>query len=135
MANRVLAVLAKVSCNKNSKCSDIQVGEVVLLKDENTPTQMWKLGHVHDLIQSADGLVRTAIVRTNTGREGKQTVSRRAVKHLVPLEVRSTRSLNIKVKKELQEPAVKTEIEPRNETNRPRRNAACIGEIKRRDHT
>ena len=49
------------------------------------------------------------LIRTNTGREGKQTLLRRAVKQLVPLEVRSTRSLNIKVKKELQEPAVKTE--------------------------
>ena len=105
------------------------------MKDENTPRQMWKLEHVHDLIQSTDGLVRTAIVLTNTGREGKQTLLRRAVKHLVPLEVISTRSLNIKVKKELQELAVKTEIEPRNATNRPRRNAAYIGEIKRRDHT
>ena len=29
-----LQSLQEVSCNKNSKCSDIQVGEVVLLKDE-----------------------------------------------------------------------------------------------------
>ena len=60
-----LQSLQEVSCNKNSKCSDIQVGEVVLMKDENTPRQMWKLGHVHDLIQSTDELVQTAIVRTN----------------------------------------------------------------------
>ena len=32
-----LQSLQEVSCNKNSKCSDIQVGEVVLMKDENTP--------------------------------------------------------------------------------------------------
>ena len=36
--------------------------------------------------------------------------------------------------KEVQEPPFQTEIEPRSETSRPRRNAACIGEIKRRDH-
>ena len=94
-----LQSLQNVSCKRNSKCSDIQVGEVVLLKDENTPRQKWRLGHKHYLIQSTDGLVRTAIVCTNTGREGKQTLLPRAVKHLLPLEIRSTRPLNIKVKK------------------------------------
>ena len=74
-------------------CPDIQVGEVVLLKDENTLRQMWRLGHVHDLIQSTDGLVIMVIVHTSTGREGKQTLLQKAVKHLLPLE------LNIKVKK------------------------------------
>ena len=96
-----LQSLQEVSCNKNSKCSDIQVGEVVLLKDENTPKQMWRLGHVHNLVQSTEGLVRTVTVCTNTRREGKQTLLRRAVKHFVPLEIKSTRPVNIKVKKEL----------------------------------
>ena len=99
MGKEYLQSLQNVSCKRNSKCSDIQVGEVVLLKDENTPRQKWRLGHIHYLIQSTDGLVRTAIVCTNTGREGKQTLLPRAVKHLLPLEIRSTRPLNIKVKK------------------------------------
>ena len=96
---------------------------------------MWRLGHVHELIKSEDGLARTAIVRTNTGREGKQTLLRRAVKHLVPLEVRSTRPSNITEKNELQEPVAKEDSESRNERNRPHRNAAYIGELKRRDQT
>ena len=82
-----------------------------------------------------DWYERPLFAQIQDGKENRHYYGRRAVKHLVLLEVRSTRSLNIKVKKELQEPAVKTEIEPRNETNRPRRNAAYIGEIERRDHT
>ena len=69
----------------------------MIIKDENSPRQMWKLGHVDELIKSNDGLIRSAIVRTNT-KEGKATLLKRAVKHLVPLEVRTVESSNIKGK-------------------------------------
>ena len=102
----------------------------MIIKDENSPRQMWKLGHIDELIQSNDGLIRSAIVRTNT-KEGKVTSLNRAVKHLVPLEIRTIETSNIKGKipKYVNKGDDSKGNEHKNELKRERRTAACIGEI------
>lgn len=46
---------------------NIQTGDMVIIKEDNTPPLKWKLGRVTEVITGTDGLVRTAIIRTATG--------------------------------------------------------------------
>ena len=95
---------------------------------------MWKLGHVDELIKSNDGLIRSAIVQTNT-KEGKATLLKRAVKHLVPLEIRTVETSNIKgkIQKYVNKADHSKGNEQKHELKRERRTAACNGEILRRE--
>ncbi|XP_071138753.1 uncharacterized protein [Mytilus edulis] len=60
----------------------IKEGDVVQIHDESKRVH-WKLGVVQDTIKGKDGLVRVAMVRTNSG------VTNRPVTKLYPLEVNS----------------------------------------------
>ena len=129
-----LQSLQEVSSELGSKSSNIEVGEVVVIKDENSPRQMWKLGHIAKLIKNDDGLIRSAIVRTNM-KERKVTLLKRAVKHLVPLEIRTVETSDTKGKipKYVNKADHSKGNEQKHELKRERRTAACIGEILRRE--
>lgn len=45
----------------------LKIGQLVLIKNENFPPAQWSLGRVCQLIKSKDGIVRSVIVRTETG--------------------------------------------------------------------
>jgi hypothetical protein len=61
-----------------------EVGEVVLVGDETAqPRGTWPRARVVQLVESKDGEVRTAIVRTGN----TQRLLRRAIEHLYPLEM------------------------------------------------
>lgn len=60
----------------------IKEGDVVQIHDESKRVH-WKLGVVQDTLKGKDGLVRVAMVRTNSG------VTNRPVTKLYPLEVNS----------------------------------------------
>ncbi|XP_008418940.1 uncharacterized protein LOC103471603 [Poecilia reticulata] len=62
--------------------SNLQVGDVVLIGEDKTPRQSWKLGRIEELFPGRDGLVRSCAVRTTAG-----TVWRRPVQFLYPLEI------------------------------------------------
>lgn len=60
----------------------VQVGSMVLLKDENTPPLHWKIGRVCDVIPGQDGIIRVVSVKTASG-----TVKRAVAKICVlPIE-------------------------------------------------
>ena len=134
--------LQEVSRNNNRQgIKDvIEIGEVVMVKDEGSPRQLWRLAIVKEVMVSADGIIRSAIVRT-TGKDGKTRLLRRALSHLVPLEVKSVIDVEDKglkreeleevgdIKFNVDQPAAKENFILKHE----RRNAACIGEMKRRD--
>ncbi|XP_046420473.1 uncharacterized protein LOC124179783 [Neodiprion fabricii] len=61
--------------------SNVNVGTLVLLKEENLPPLQWLLGRVVEVHVGADNIVRVATVRTSTG------LFKRAVKKLCPLPV------------------------------------------------
>ena len=63
----------------------IKVGDIVLIEDVLTPRLLWKIGIVKEIFKSADGHVRSAIIRSITD-HGKVTEYRRAIKQLYPLE-------------------------------------------------
>ncbi|KAH7718166.1 Pao retrotransposon peptidase family protein [Aphelenchoides avenae] len=61
---------------------DNLIGQYVLVKDDNAPQYKWKRAEILDVIESSDGIIRTASIRLPSG-----TVSRRAINHLYPIEV------------------------------------------------
>ena len=80
------------SSKSNLKDSDngpIAVGDMVILRNDNTRRMFWKLAKVEELLPSSDGVVRSAKVRLN-GEGGKPITLRRPIQHLIPLEVRAT---------------------------------------------
>jgi hypothetical protein len=52
---------------KTSAITQIQVGSLALLKEDNLPPTRWVLGRITALHPGQDGLVRVVTVRTNTG--------------------------------------------------------------------
>ena len=78
--------LQEVSHNNNRQgIKDvIEIGEVVIVKDEGSPRQLWRLAIVKEFV-SADGIICSAIVHT-TGKDGKTRLLHGALSHLVPLE-------------------------------------------------
>ena len=55
---------------------------MVLIKEDNKPRGVWKIGRIDSLCNSSDGKVRAAEVCLPNGRHIK-----RAINHLYPLEV------------------------------------------------
>lgn len=69
---------------RNSK--HIQVGDIVIVHDDQQLRGLWKLGRVRELLRGVDGNVRGAFVRVQSG--GGHTTIKRPVQRLYPLEVR-----------------------------------------------
>ncbi len=59
------------------------------MKSDKSARAFWNLAKVEELITSRDGVVRAARVRVVNQDNGKSTVLRRPVQHLIPLEIRS----------------------------------------------
>ncbi|XP_043587663.1 uncharacterized protein LOC122569980 [Bombus pyrosoma] len=71
--------------NKWSKGSHgIREGTIVILREDNVPPMQWPLGRVIKVQPGADGIIRTATVRTAT------STLDRSIKRMVPLPSRST---------------------------------------------
>ena len=102
-----------------------------MLKDDNTPHIFWKLEVIQELIKGKDGHVRNANVRIlNNSR--KPVLLTRSISHLIPLEAHSTLNSTSCKKKQ----SVVSDVEKRETDNfgdRPRRTAAAIGELLRRE--
>lgn len=60
---------------------DIDVGTLVLIKDDNLPPLRWKLGRIITLFPGKDGVSRVAVIRTATG------IVHRAHSKICPLPV------------------------------------------------
>ena len=65
----------------------VQVGDVVVVYEEDKKRGEWKLGVVESLVTGKDGIVRGAQVRVIT--KGKPVHLSRPVQKLYPLEIRS----------------------------------------------
>lgn len=63
-----------------SPVENIQVDDLVIIMDENLPPTIWPVARVDEVIKGPDGLVRTAIVKTD-----HKTEIRRPIQKLVPL--------------------------------------------------
>lgn len=114
---------------------DAAVGDIVVLKNEQTKRQFWKLARICELIVGKDDNVRAAKIKVAGERS---TILTRALKHLSPLEIscrepdrqkevvkeNSVRDTDI----QKQEPVVND----RSPVRSSRQTAAVIGEIRRK---
>ncbi|XP_025832766.1 uncharacterized protein LOC112905148 [Agrilus planipennis] len=62
---------------------DIQVGDLVVIRDNNTPTMQWKLGRIVELHPGADDVVRVVTIKTASG------IRKRAASQICKLPVRA----------------------------------------------
>ena len=66
----------------------IRVGDIVVFREEGSARCWWKLAKVTELLKSRDNAVRSAKIQVlNTDGQRRPTVLRRAVQHLIPVEV------------------------------------------------
>ncbi|RCN27800.1 hypothetical protein ANCCAN_26463, partial [Ancylostoma caninum] len=93
-----------------------QVGDVVLIRQENTARSMWPMGLVLELYRSKDGLSRSARLRMGT-----KNIVERSVNQLVPLEVTAVDADNLERR---QTPPAPTRIQPPRAVKQSR-SAAC----------
>lgn len=112
--------------NKGNGAREISIGDIVLLKNDSTTRCYWKLAKVEELISGNDGKIRAAVVKVASS-DKRPVYLRRVVQHLIPIEVKADNKVT-------QPPAPQATVdETVRENGRPRRNAAVIGEISRRD--
>ena len=100
----------------------------MLLKKDSTASCKRKLAKVQELIPGADGKIRSVVVKISSS-DRRPIYLRRVVQHVIPIEVNA----NEEEKKNGQLPVV-VPVTPTVEVNvEPRRNAAVMGEIVRRE--
>ena len=104
----------------------VSVGDIVLLKNEQTERCFWKLGKIVELLQGRDGNIPAARVKTPT--TNGTTVLYRALQLLIPLEIASQVEIDPPTKPQVVKIQAYTDV-----GTRPKRNAAVIGEILRKD--
>ena len=69
----------------NDNARRVQVGDVVILKEDGTAKCLWKLAKVTEVLEGRDGQVRSAKIQVLS--KEKVINLRRPVQHLIPLEV------------------------------------------------
>ena len=112
----------------------ISVGDMVILKNENTKRCFWKTCKVVELIKGKDNVFRAAKIRVAI--EKGTTVLSRPLRLLIPLEISCAPAEVLAV-----ENPGKSGMDVVNPSTgistycRPRRNAAIIGEILRKDNS
>ena len=131
---------------QNNKSNIINVGNIVILKNENTSRMYWKLARVENL-QSKDRIVRSVEVKVLSNDNKRTVVLRRPIQHLIPLEVQDTSRVQdtsgvqdmsrVQDTSEVQDMSgvqdTREEVKGQVDT-RPRRKAAVNGELFRRKY-
>ena len=102
--------------------------ETVLLKNDSSNRNYWKLAKIEELIFGQDGKVRAAVVRVANGNTNRLVHLRRVIQHLIPIEVKSCSTKIAEAERQDSQPAVEA-----NGSQRSRRNAAVVEEINRRE--
>jgi len=85
-----------VKKKQRNKNSVIAVSDVVVLKSDSTKRHFWKLAVVQKLLKGHDEVVRAAIIKVVDG-EGKYSLLRRSIQHLIPTVLKWVLSLLTKL--------------------------------------
>ena len=133
--NEYLLDLKEVTTTKVGKDQPhISVGDMVILKNENTKRCFWKTCKVIELIPGRDNVVRAAKIRVPT--EKGTTILFHPLRLLIPSEISCAPAeiLTVGNPGKSGEDMVNSSAGI-NLNCRPRRNAAIIGEIRREDNS
>ena len=76
--------------HSKKKGPEAEVGDVVLIQEDNVKRLNWPIAVIESLLKGRDGSVRAATVRM-FNKAGKPTTTRRAVQRLYPIEVNDSR--------------------------------------------
>ena len=136
-----LAELRESHRNYSQRCSGvptISVGDVVVVHDDHLPRGFWKLGLVEELFKGQNGIPRVALVRL-APKDGKQSLLRRPIQRLYPLEVHQVTEEKVLIGNEdtagpSQEPDADSP-KPDGETNRSRPKRAAAQKAEERTRT
>lgn len=109
--------------SRGSDKKPIEIGDIVLLKNDSTSRVFWKIGKVEELIPGKDGEVRAAVVKVGNSSK-RPALLRRPLQQLIPIEVKVPALVQ-------PEGTQADETRVTNDTARPRRTAAIVGEINR----
>ena len=105
----------------------INVGDVVMLKNDSTKRLFWKIAIVQELLTGNDGKVRAAIIKT-TDEQNKPQLLRRSTQHFIRIKVGETEEMSPPPSAD----DSTTSTQEVTTTRRPRRQAAVVGELNRR---
>jgi len=117
---------------RQNKKSIIAVGDVMVLKNDSTKRHFWRIAVAQQLLTGSDGVVRAAIVKV-VDCEGKSSVLRQSIQHLVPIKAGTKSDTEedtpIHVNSRSSEAPVSSSNDTtKNAPSRPRRHAAVVGE-------
>ena len=129
-----------VNDKNKQKESIVKEGDVVIVKEENTPRSTWRLGRVKELMKGRDDKVRGALV-TVAGKQKKLTELKRPIQHLIPVECKESGKGDDMNHAVTTSPVDRRTIgrpvgggpseSTRNTRERPRRQAAIMSDFKR----
>ena len=137
----LLSLLEAYKPRDGSNEPTVEVGDIVLVKNDHDKRSFWKLAEILELYKGKDQCIRAAKIRV--AGENKRVLNR-SLKHLIPLEVRSEHAKlsatatasKDKAPAQKQRKQTPSDVQqPQRHSNRPRRNAATIGELIRQDRS
>ncbi len=114
---------------RGNRNPDIVVGDIVIIRTDQTKRNFWKLAKVEELLCGEDGVARAAIVRVLRENSDHSQLLRRSIQHLIPIEVRHEGATNVDegTNADQEHPRVQV-LRP---TKRPQRTAATTGQLRR----
>ena len=93
-----LATLHEREFYRNQKfknCSNIKIGDIVLIKEKLSPRIKWKKGKVLKFLYSRDNLIRGVELLIFINNLNKTTKIRRPIQYIVPLELHDGHMMDI----------------------------------------
>ena len=135
----LLSLLEACRPKQNRKEPNINIGDILILRNQQEERVFWKMCRVLEPFKGKDGIVRAAKVQVVTT-EGKRKVFNRALKYLIPLEINILDNSSSECCRNMQD-ATQATAPARNATKQapaqtarlPKRTPAVIAIMKRRD--
>ena len=112
---------------RDNRNPEIAIGDIVIVRNDQTKRVFWKLAKVEQLLRGEDGIPRAAVVRVLRENANHSQLLRRSIQHLIPIEVRHECESD-DTKNSEQESVNAQILRP---TERPQRNAAITGQLRR----
>ena len=130
--NEYLLALREQSSTRSrvNRNPEIALGDIVIIRNDQTKRNFWKLAKVEQLLRGEDRVPRAAVVRVLRENSNNSQLLRRSIQHLIPIEVRHESETD-GLKNADQESDETANAQVLRPTERPQRNAAITGQLRR----